>query len=198
MLCKLGSKGPPSFLSTPRSAASVTHEPTARKPGETILAARKSTIMLPTRTRRTLATTTGGAAAHDSFSAAGMAPRPPRLSHPTFVYPALILQSSRRALPRGAERVVMLLRASVSPEVFYALPEARPPTRQSGGEYQVIVVAFSPMLVRVVGRPRSILRLKFRSSSRSVGHSFISSATLSSPVWKGTSSAETRSLLGTR
>lgn len=90
MLCKLGSKGPPSFLSTPGSAASVTHEPTARKPGETILASRKSRIMLTTRTRRTLATTTGGAAAHDSFGAAGMAPRPPRPGHPTFVYPALI------------------------------------------------------------------------------------------------------------
>ena len=139
MLCKLGSKGPPSFLSTPGSAASVTHEPTARKPGETILAARKSTIMLPTRTRRTLATTTGGAAAHDSFSAAGMAPRPPRLSHPTFVYPALILQSSRRALPRGAERVVMLLRASVSPEVSYVLAECEatstPERRQARGRH---------------------------------------------------------------
>jgi hypothetical protein len=39
LLCKLGREGPSSFLSTPGSTASVTHEPPARKPGEAILVA---------------------------------------------------------------------------------------------------------------------------------------------------------------
>jgi hypothetical protein len=153
-LCKLGSKGPPSFLSTPGSAASVTHEPTARKPGETILASRKSRIMLPTRIRRTLATTTGGAAAHDSFGAAGMAPRPPRPGHPTFVYPALILQSSPSCAPsleapRGSSCCYEL---AYHPKFRTSSPNARPPARQSGSEYKIVMVALSPMLIGIVSR----------------------------------------------